>query len=295
MTSSTVQAPSSPAPTARRYHKSHHIGSYIVLAILLIIVLFPVYYVLAGSVMLPADLFSSPPWVFPVSGVNFGNYATVIQASNLLAQYGNSVVVSVLVTIFQVITATLAAYALVFLPLRAKGFWFGLCIATMMVPWEAIIIPNFLDLSSWGLIGNNWFGSILALSLPFMATGFSIFLMRQSFLTFPVELHEAAILDGAGHGRFLFSVLLPIVKPSLAALAIYAFLNTWNMYFWPLLVARNANQQTIQIGITQFNSAEMPNPGVVMASVFLAVLPVMIIVIFGQRFIVKGLTAGSLK
>lgn len=281
--------------TRTHRRKSRHIGSYIALAIMLIIVLFPVYYVLMGAIMKPVDLFSTPPRLFPFSGLNFENFATVVQASNLINQYGNSVLVSALVTVAQVVTATLAAYALVFLPLRAKSFWFGLCVATMMVPWEAIIIPNFLTLSGWGLIGENWGGSILALSLPFMATGFSIFLMRQAFMTFPAELHEAAILDGAGHGRFLFSVLVPIAKPSLAALAIYAFLNTWNMYFWPLLVARNANQQTIQIGITQFNSAEMANPGVVMASVFLAVLPVLLIVVFGQRFIVRGLTAGALK
>jgi sn-glycerol 3-phosphate transport system permease protein len=210
-------------------------------------------------------------------------------------QYGNSILVSGLVMVAQIITATMAAFALVFLPLKHRGLWFGVCMATMMVPWEAIIIPNFLTLSDWGMIGDNWFGSILAMSLPFMATGFSIFLMRQAFLTFPRELHEAAILDGASDWRFLFSVLVPIVKPSLAALAIYAFLNTWNMYFWPLLVARSASQQTIQIGITQFNSSEQFNPGSVMASVFLAVLPVLLVVIFAQRFIVKGLTAGAVK
>jgi len=265
------------------------------LAVLLIFVLFPVYYVLVGSLMLPTDLFHTPPRFFPISGLNVSNFVEVIQASALVKQYGNSILVSAIVTAAQVVTATLAAYALVFLPLRWKNFWFGLCIATMMVPWEAIIIPNFLTLSGWGLIGNNWGGAILAMSLPFMATGFSIFLMRQTFLGFPVELREAAILDGAGHGRFLFSVLLPIAKPALAALAIYSFLNTWNMYFWPLLVARNSDQQTIQIGITQFNSAEMFNPGAVMASVFLAVLPVMLIVIFGQKFIVRGLTAGAVK
>lgn len=281
--------------TTTHHRKPLHLGSYIALAILLIIVLFPVYYVLMGSLMLPADLFSTPPRLFPVSGLNFSNFVTVLQASDLLNQYGNSVLVSALVTVFQIVTATLAAYALVFLNLRAKGFWFGVCVATMMVPWEAIIIPNYLTLSGWGLIGNQWFGAILAMSMPFMATGFSIFLMRQTFLTFPVELHEAAILDGAGHGRFLFSVLIPITKPSLAALAIYAFLNTWNMYFWPLLASRNSAQQTIQIGITRFNNAEMANPGVVMASVFLAVLPVLLIVVFGQRFIVRGLTAGALK
>jgi len=272
-----------------------NIGSYIGLVVLLVIVLFPVYYVLMGSVMQSTDLFHDPPSLFPGHGFNWSNFSHVFSASKLVSQYGNSVLVSVLVTAFQIITATLAAYALVFLPLRGKGFWFGLCVVTMMVPWEAIIIPNFLTLSSWGFIGNNWFGAILAMSMPFMATGFSIFLMRQAFLTFPVELREAAVLDGAGHARFLFSVLIPIAKPSMAALAIYSFLNTWNMYFWPLLVQRNAEQQTIQIGIAQFNSSEMADPGSVLASVFLAVLPVLIIVVFGQRFIVRGLTAGALK
>jgi sn-glycerol 3-phosphate transport system permease protein len=262
----------------------------VLLGVLFVIVLFPVYYAVVGSLMGPRDINSFPPSLVPTEGLHPENYGNALDLIPLVRQYGNSVAVAVFITLGQLITSVLAAYAFVFLPLRAPNFWFGLFLATMMVPWEAIIIPNYLFMSSFGLI-DTW----AALSLPFLATGFGAFLLRQSFLAFPVELRDAARVDGAGHFRFLRSVLVPLSRPTLAALSIYAFLSAWNMYFWPLLVTRSPANQTIQIGITQLQSVDSNDPGMVLAGVVLALAPTLLLVLFGQRFIVRGLTAGAIK
>ena len=146
------------------------------------------------------------------------------------------------------------------------------------------------DSSSAGLIN-----TLQALVLPFTATGFGVFLLRQAFLGFPTELRDAARIDGAGHLTFVWRILLPVVRPTIAALGIYSFLGAWNMYLWPLLVTQTPQMQTIQIGITQLRSADNFDGGMVLAGTLLAVLPTAALVIFGQRLIVRGLTAGSLK
>jgi sn-glycerol 3-phosphate transport system permease protein len=267
-----------------------HLGTYLLLGALFVVLLFPVYYALVGSLMGPRDINSFPAALVPGDGLHPENYGKALDLIPLVRQYSNSVVVAGLVTLGQLVTSVMAAYAFVFLPLRARRFWFALFLSTMMIPWEAIIIPNYLFMAKFGLI--DTFG---ALALPFLAAGFGVFLLRQAFLAFPLELRDAARVDGAGHWRFLWSVLVPLSRPTLAALAIWAFLNTWNMYFWPLLVTRTPERQTIQIGITQLQSIDSNDPGMVLAGVVLALAPTLLLVLFGQRFIVRGLTAGAVK
>lgn len=266
------------------------VSSYVVLGLLFVVLLFPVYYAVVGSLMGPRDINSFPPSLFPTNGLEPGNYAKALDVIPLVRQYGNSVAAAGLITIGQLLTSVMAAYAFVFLPLKARAFWFAVFLSTMMVPWEAIIIPNFLFISELQLTD-----TVAALALPFLATGFGVFLLRQSFLAFPTELRDAARVDGAGHLRFLTAILVPLSRPTLAALAIYSFLSAWNMYFWPLLVTRRPQSQTIQIGITQLQSVDANDPGMVLAGVVLALLPTLLLVLFGQRFIVKGLTAGAIK
>jgi sn-glycerol 3-phosphate transport system permease protein len=264
--------------------------TYAVLAIAFAVVCFPVYYAVVGSFMVPADVNSYPAALWPVHGWELDNFTSALASIPLSRQYVNSVVMAGLITLGQVATSVLAAYAFAFLPMRGRALWFAVFLVTMMIPGEAIIIPNFLLISDAGLIN-----TIPALVLPFLASGFGVFLLRQAFLSFPTELRDAARIDGAGHATFVWRILLPVVRPTLAALAIYSFLNAWNMYFWPLLVTQTPDMQTIQIGITQLRSAENFDGGMVLAGALLAVLPTVALVIFGQRLIVRGLTAGSLK
>lgn len=265
-------------------------SSYVILTAVFVVVLFPVYYAFVGSLMGPRDINTFPASLWPSEGLAPQNYSNALDLIPLARQYTNSVSVALLITAGQLVTSVLAAYAFVFLPLRGRKLWFVLFLSTMMVPWEAIIIPNYLFMSQLRLID-----TYAALSLPFLATGYGVFLLRQAFLVFPTELRDAARVDGAGHLRFLWSVLVPLSRPTLAALSIYAFLSAWNMYFWPLLVTQTPERQTIQIGITQLQSVDSGDPGMVLAGVVLALAPTLLLVLFGQRFIVRGLTAGAVK
>ncbi|MER5640709.1 carbohydrate ABC transporter permease [Kitasatospora sp. NPDC002227] len=263
--------------------------TYAVLAVAVLTVVLPVYYVIAGAFMTPAELTGYPPSLLPhqLTGHNF---TAAFQAVPLGRQYLNSAVTAGVIMLAQLITSVLAAYAFVFLPLRWRGLVFGVFLATLMVPWEAVIIPNYLTLSGWGL-GNTYAGLVL----PFLASGFGTFMLRQSFKQFPAELRDAARIDGAGHWRFLWRVLVPLNKPSLAAIAIYVFLSAWNQYFWPLIITRTAQMQTLQIGLASLRDAEVADPGLTLAGVVLSVLPTLLLVVFGQRFIVRGLTAGAVR
>ena len=158
---------------------------------LFLIVLFPVYYGLVGSLMGERDTNSFPPALYPKNGLHPDNYSNALDIIPLGNQYLTSVLQTLGITLGQMVTSALAAYAFVFLNLRWRGFWFAVFLSTMMIPFESIIIPNYLLISQWGLKD-----TIAGLTLPFLATGFGTFLLRQSFLSFPMELRDAARVDG---------------------------------------------------------------------------------------------------
>jgi len=264
-------------------------GTYLGLALLAGILLFPLYYGIAGSLMTQSQLARYPVAFFP-SHLKVANFVDVFKIIPLLRQYGNSAFVTIVVTLGQVVTAVLSAYAFAFLRMPRRGALFALFLVTMMIPGEAIIIPNYLTMAGAGLINTYW-----ALVLPFLAAGFGTFLLRQSFLTFPSALRDAATMDGCGHVAFLWRILLPLSRPALATLSIFVFLSTWNQYFWPLLVTRTPHMQTLQIGISQLQSVDANNENIVLAGVVLALIPTLLLIYAGQRHIVRGLTSGALK
>ncbi|MFV2116609.1 carbohydrate ABC transporter membrane protein 2 (CUT1 family) [Micromonospora sp. M71_S20] len=268
------------------------VAVYVVLGLAAIPVLFPVYYGFVGAVMGPGDLATYPPALVP-SALHWQNITDVFRSVPLGRFYANSAVQAGVITVAQVVTSIFAAYAFAFLRLPAKAATFSLFLATLMVPWEAIIIPNYLAISDWGLTRGGL--TYLGLVLPFLASAFGTFLLRQAFLQFPTELRDAAVIDGCGHWRLLWRVIVPLSKPSIAAVGVYVFLSAWNQYFWPLILIRDTEFQTLQIGISQLNDAEAAQPGLVLAGVALSLLPTLAVVIFGQRYIVRGLTAGALR
>ena len=268
---------------------SHILGSLILLA-LAIMVIFPVYYSFAGSLMKTQDIATYPPAIWPVHGITFDNLTTAANIIPLFKQYVNSFGSTLVITLAQIATSVLVAYSIVILKLRGGHVWLMLFISTMMIPGESIIIPNYMTISTWGI--RNTFPALI---LPFLASGFGIFMMYSFMLQFPEELVEAARLDGCSNLRLLWSIVLPLSRPAVASLAIYTFLTHWNAFLWPLLVTETPEMQTIQIGITQLQSPDNFNPGLVMAGAVLAIAPTLLIVIFGQRQIVRGLIAGSTK
>lgn len=264
-------------------------GSLVALVVLTVIVAFPLYYAVAGSLMTYQDLTRFPPALLP-TGFNTTSFIDVFGSIPLARQYLNSLVVCAVVVGSVTATSVLAGYAFVFMTFPFKKLAFGLFLATMMVPAESTILPNYLHIADWGLI--NTFPGLF---VPYLASGFGIFLMRQFFLTFPKELWEAARAEGCSHLKFVISILVPLSKPALGTLAIYVFIATYNQYFWPLLVTNTPTMQTLQIGLAQLSSVDQRTPNIILAGVVLAVLPMLVMIYAFQRQIVWGLTAGAVK
>jgi sn-glycerol 3-phosphate transport system permease protein len=265
-------------------------ASYALLAGLAFVMLFPLLYAISGSLMSAREISTYPPAFLP-SQPRLNNFVDVLNALPIPRQYLNSLIVAACVMIGQLVTSVLSAYAFAFVRMPLRNLIFGIFLATLMVPWESIIIPNYLTMAQYHLIN-----TYPALILPFLAAGFGTFLLRQFFMSFPKDLYEAVLLDGGGHLRFLWSILLPLSRPALAALAIWSFLSAWNQFLWPLLVVNRDEMQTLQIGISRLQDVEAGTaPNFILAGTVLALVPTLLLIYFGQRHIVRGLTAGALR
>ena len=269
---------------------------YALLTGMAIVVAFPLLIALSYSLMPESEVHTFPPQVVPAHP-SLENFQEIIDRAlrpnsplPIFRYLLNSFVVSTAVVAGQLITASLAAFAFSFLAFRGKNFLFLVFLATFMVPWEATIIPNYITIRDLG-----WGDTYQALAVPFMATGFGTFLLRQSFLQLPRDLYDAAVDDGASKLRFLWSIVIPLSRPALGTLSVYSFLATWNMYFWPLLVTNQPAMRTVQVGIAQLKFDEVLRWGLVMAGVVIVVIPTIVLLVLGQRQLVRGLTAGAIK
>lgn len=261
---------------------------YAVLSVVAFLVLMPLLFAFSLSLQGPT---LAPTLVPDFSNLDWSSFSRVFsEEPNLRVWILNSFVVALAVTLGQLVTSALAAYALATMNFRGKTLFFFFFLGTLMIPWESTIIPNYLFITRLG-----WKDSYQGLIMPFLASGFGIFLLRQYFMTIPRDLYEAAVLDGCGYGRYLWSILVPLSRPALATLAVYTFLNTWNQYYWPLLVIDSPVWRTTQIGITAFRSSEVTVYNLQMAATIIVMLPTLILLVLGQRQLVRGLTAGALK
>jgi sn-glycerol 3-phosphate transport system permease protein len=262
---------------------------YLWLVVAVVVVCFPLYYVFEGALTPTRFLDEGLPGLVPVH-LSLDNVIRATQVVPLGHQFLNSVLVTVFQTVLQVVIGIMTAYALVFCRLRGSRALFLVVLASMMIPGETTLIANYLTVSSWHLID-----TLLVVFLPFVASALTIFLFRQAFLSFPAELREAAILDGAGHFRFIRSMLLPVTRPTLVSVTLVSATAAWNGFFWPLLVTNSPENRTVQVGIAQLSSAEAADVGVVLAGAAMVTLPVLVLVLLAQRFLAGGLTAGALK
>ncbi len=273
--------------TTRRF--TSHALQYLILIIAALVVIFPVWSAFNLSMLSDAEIGAYPPRLFP-SAIRLENFQRALQQAPLMRYLFNSVVQSLLVMAGQLITASLAAYAFAFIDFKGRNFFFLLFLSTMMIPWEATIIPNYLTIQRLG-----WTDSFQGLAIPFMATGFGTFLLRQFFLKIPRELHDAATIDGCTNLRFLLTIVLPLARPALGTLAVYSFLQTYNQYLWPLLITNDPSMRTVQIGIALLQDEERLMINTVMAGVSMILLPTLTLFIVSNRQLIRGLTAGAVK
>ncbi len=254
-----------------------------------ILVISPILYALSVSFMTSSEIFTMPPKLLP-KGLYLGNYTAAINTVPIFRFIINSFIVSIMVTIGQIITSSLSAYAFSFYKFKGKKILFIAIIATMMIPSEAIIISNYLTISSMKLLD-----TYRGLVIPNLTSAMGIFIMRQYFLTVPKELKEASVMDGCTSFQFLTKILMPISRPATGALGIYIFLMTWNQYMWPLLITSKVEMRTVQIGLSMLQSSEVQAFGMILAGIILIIIPSIFIFIIGQKQLVDGMTSGSVK
>ncbi|HLI43591.1 MAG TPA: carbohydrate ABC transporter permease [Acidimicrobiales bacterium] len=262
---------------------------YVVLAAIALVVLFPLYVTVVNALLPGPQIARRPPTLFPLHPL-WSSFATAWDEGSLGDYLRTSAIVAVATTLAELATSVLAAYAFAFLEFPFKRALFACCLATLMVPAEVTIIPNYRTIQVLG-----WYDTYTALIVPFVASGLGIFLFRQSFRQVPRELRDAAVLDGYGHWRFLLRVVLPLNRPIVGAFCVFAFLGSWNQYLWPLLVTNTNARRTVQVGLRQLEGLNVAQQNVIFAGTILAALPIFAILLVFQRQLVRGLTAGALK
>jgi len=262
---------------------------YVLLVAMAVVVAFPIYITVVNALLPSAQIGARPPTLFPTHP-QWGSFRIAFDEAHLGIYLRNSTIVTVSITAAQLVTSVLAGYAFAFLRFPLRGVLFMVCLATLMVPVEATILPNYRTIETFG-----WYDTFPALIVPFVGSGLGIFLFRQAFLGVPRDLHDAATLDGYGHLRFLVRVVLPLTRPVTAAFGIYAFLNAWNQYLWPLVVTQTNSVRTVQIGLRQLSISNFNQIDVVFAGTILGALPIFVLLFVFQKQLVRGLTAGALK
>ena len=267
-------------------------------AVLLVIGL-PMFWMLSSSLKTLQQIYTFPPQWIPTNP-QWSNYQEAWNAVPFGRFYINSIIITIAGSAFQIVNGTLCAYAFAFLRFPFKNWLFLIVLAALMVPQEVVILPNFLffgnTVRDWFGLEKNWINTYQAIVLPGAATAFGTFLMRQGFMGLPKDVLDAAKVDGAGHIRTMFGIVLPMAKPIVITFAMISVVNKWNDYLWPLVITRTEEMRPITVGVRLlFDSEGNNNWGVIMAGTTYVVLPLLIVYVFAQRFIIEGLTAGATK
>ncbi|MFO7631017.1 MAG: carbohydrate ABC transporter permease [Caldilinea sp.] len=271
----------------------YRLGRWVVMlvtACFALIVVAPFAWTFSTSLRLPMESFSVPPqWI--VLNPDWSNYVRVFDQIPFFRQILNSFLVTMAVVIGQLFTASLAGYAFARLEFPGRNILFWLIMATMMIPLQATIIPVFVIISRMGLANSLW-----SLIIPALPTAFGTFLMRQYFLGVPKDFEEAAVIDGANQLSVFARVYLPLVTPALAVLAMLVFNGMWNDFFRPLIFINDPLLFTIPLGLNDLKGYMATGSiSVVLAGVTMSLAPVVIVYIFGQRYLIEGIMMGGVK
>ena len=264
---------------------------YIFLILMGIVMVFPFVWMLSSSLKFDREIFTYPFTFLPASfeSVKY-NYTTIWERIDFLLYYFNTAKISVIVTAGQLFTCSIAAFAFARLRFPGRNLLFMLYLATMMVPWHAIMIPQFIMVKGLGL-----YNSHMALILTQAFSAFGVFLLRQNMMTIPKELDEAARIDGCSAPGMYFRIIMPLSIPGMATLMIFTFKGAWNDYMAPMLYLESKEKFTIQLGLSYFKTQFHMEYGLTMAATVCSVIPIVIIYVLGQKYIVEGVSHTGLK
>ena len=254
------------------------------------VMILPLFWMLSTSLKTyPETLVNPPQWLPTIPQLL--NYVSAWNAQPLFGRYFfNSFYVTIVTVIVEVILSILAAYAFSRMTFIGKNILFLLFLSTMMVPGEVLLVPNFIT-----LVKLKWFNTYNALIIPWVVSVFAIFLLRQHFLQIPNELQEAAYLDGAGHTRFLFQIMVPLSRPPIATIALLKFIGSWNAFLWPLIMTNSAELRTVPVGLTALMQDEGPQYHLLMAAATMALAPVVGVFLAAQKQFLASVAKSGLK
>ena len=277
--------------TSRRRRRRSRFGrvvSQILLTLVALVFLIPIIWMVLSALKPSAEVFTVPPTLFG-SSVMFSNFA---EAWNYLP-FGrfilNTAFVAGIGTLITLLASAMSAYAFARLNFRFRGGLFVLYLSTLIVPQEVIVIPMFLVMQQL-----DWVNSYQALILPWAFTAFGTFLLRQFFLTIPIELEEAAKIDGAGHIRILSSIIIPISAPAIAVLAVFTFIAYWNSFLWPLIIISSTEKMTVPLGLQLFLGQQGQRWELLMAAATISMVPTVLLVLVLQKYLVRGIALSGL-
>ena len=253
------------------------------------VILLPLLYALSIAFMPSGELFTMELNLLP-KNPTLSNFRDALVNVPLLRFILNSFIMAGCITIGQIITCSLSAFAFSFLEFKGKGILFAIVMATMMVPGEATIISNYLTVGNLGML--DTYGVLI---VPYLTSAIGIFLFRQFYMTFPISLYESAKLDGCNNLKFIIKILLPLTKSAIGAMGVYTFINAWNMYMWPLLVTGSDKMRTVQIGISMLDSVDSQSITLMIAGVVMVIIPSISIFILGQKQLIRGMFSGAVK
>jgi multiple sugar transport system permease protein len=262
---------------------------HLVLIPIALLMVVPLVWMVVTSLLTLDETRHFPPTLVP-SSAEWSNYGEVLRQAPFGRWFVNTLIVTVASVVGNLLFCSLAGYAFARIKFFGRDVVFILVLATLMIPFQVIIIPTFLIVRQLGLID-----TLGALILPNLAGAFGVFLLRQFFRTLPIELEEAARIDGASRLGVLFKIVLPLSGPALATLAVITFMWTWNDFLWPLIVISSQEHMTLQLGLSTFQGAHQTNTHLLMAANVMSVLPVLVLFFVAQRYFVRGIATTGLK
>ena len=261
------------------------------MVITVVVMLIPFIWVFGGSFKTQNEFIANPGAWFPNSFANFENYIVLFTEKNFATYLRNSVIVSTVTVIANLLFGSMAGYALAKFHFRGNKVVFVMVIASMTIPYVAIFVPQFLIIVQMRLVD-----TLVAIIMPIVVLPISVFIMRQFAHSIPDELLEAARMDGAGEFRIFLRVFMPLVKPALATTAIITFLFSWNVFLWPLIVAQSQDNYTLPVGLAIASQASNTTAfGILLAGAVVVMLPVLILFLFLQKYFIQGMATVGLK
>ena len=272
---------------------SRNFLTYLVLVFGAVIAIFPFFWMISTSLMSLGE--AQGTRLLP-SAVHLENYANAWQEAKFSLYMWNSVRITFITLAGELVVSILAAYAFARIKFPGRDLIFALLLSTLMIPAMVTIIPNFLTVTWLGRIGPiKWINNWPALTIPFMGNIFSIFLLRQFFIQIPDELFDSAQIDGAGHLRFLWSVVLPLSKAPVLVIVVLSFIGTWNALAWPLLVTNSPDWRPVSVGLYSFIDEAGQRINLMMAGAFIVIIPVLVLYFITQRQFTESISRSGLK